>query len=347
MRILIFRTGSIGDTIIALPALRLLKRHYKNSSFHLLTNFPITNTGKECPLSLVLDGAGIVDEYIEYPAKKINFDVLLRLRAKIRTIKPDVLVYLMPVRTKQQLIRDWFFFKLCGIQKIIGLKLSINYQTRFSDSKSDLWEHESHRLGRLINVLGQIDFDDSASWRLSLSDQEKKEARQALHGIINKPFLAFSIGTKIDTKDWGEDRWLELTQRLSATQLGYGLVLIGSHDEFDRCDRVAQQWRGPVLNLCGKLSPRVSAAVLGEARLLVGHDSGPMHLAAAVGTPVIAIFSAQNKPGEWYPWGEKHKVMYNWTDCFGCRLQTCVEKQKMCIRGISVESVFKAVITIL
>ena len=347
MRVLIFRTGSIGDTSIALPALWLLKRYYHNSSFYLLTNFPVTKTGKECPLALVLDGAGIVNEYIEYPAKQLNLDVLLRLREKILAIRPDVLVYLMPVRTTRQLIRDWLFFKLCGIRKIIGLKLSKIYQKRFYDSKTDRWEHEAHRLGRLIDEIGQIDFDDSASWRLSLSDQEKKEARQALHGIINKPFLAFSIGTKIDTKDWGEDRWLELTQRLSATQLGYGLVLIGSLDEFDRCDRVAQQWRGPVLNLCGKLAPRVSAAVLGEARLLVGHDSGPMHLAAAVGTPVVAIFSAQNKPGEWYPWGEQHKVLYNWTDCFGCRLETCVAKQKMCIRGISVESVFKAVIAIL
>ena len=286
-------------------------------------------------------------EYIEYTAQQFNLDALLRLRSTIIALKPDILVYLMPVRTTRQLIRDWFFFKLCGIPKIIGLKFSKIHQTRLYDYNADLWEQEGHRLGRLVEELGPIDFEDSKSWSLALSEQEQIAARRVLHGIMNKPFFALSIGSKIEIKDWGEDRWLELTQRLAATYPDYGLVLIGSHDEFNRCNCVAQQWKGLTLNLCGKLTPRVSAAVLKQAELFVGHDSGPMHLAAAVGTPLVAIFSALNKPGEWYPWGKQHKVLYNRTECFGCHLETCVAMRKKCIRGISVESVFNAVIDLL
>jgi len=343
MRVLIFRTGSIGDTIVSLPALRVLKKYYSNASLYLLTNFPVTDSGKESPLSSVLDGEGIICEFIEYPAKKVSVNYLFRLRKIVSTIKPEALVYLMPQRNKYQLMRDWIFFKLCGVRKIHGLNFSSGYQRRMYDPINDRWEHEAQRLCRLIGHLGQIDLNDDESWRLSISNSEHIEARQALHNFENKRFLALSIGTKADTKDWGEDNWLELTKQLSRSKPGFGLVLIGSIDEYELSQRIAKHWLGPVLNLCGKCAPRISAAALSQASLYLGHDSGPMHLAAAVGTPVVAIFSSQNKPGEWYPLGEFHNVLYNKTECFGCNLNVCVLNQKKCIRGISVDSVFKAV----
>jgi ADP-heptose:LPS heptosyltransferase len=67
-----------------------------------------------------------------------------------------------------------------------------------------------------------------------------------------------------------------------------------------------------------------------------------MHLAAAVGTPCVAIFSSQNLPGEWFPYGKIHKVLYRDIECGGCRLTICIEREKACIRSISVEDVFNA-----
>ena len=81
---------------------------------------------------------------------------------------------------------------------------------------------------------------------------------------------------------------------------------------------------GPVVNLCGKLTPRESAAAFERARMFVGHDSGPMHLAAAVQTPCVAIFAARNIPRVWFPFGEQHRVVYHRVDCMGCGLETCV-----------------------
>ena len=72
------------------------------------------------------------------------------------------------------------------------------------------------------------------------------------------------------------------------------------------------------MNLCGLLNPRESAAALKMAKIFVGHDSGPMHLAASVGIPCVAIFSARNKPGVWFPYGNQHKVVYHPIDCYGC-----------------------------
>src|SRR6185437_9201364 len=89
-----------------------------------------------------------------------------------------------------------------------------------------------------------------------------------------------------------------------------GLVLVGAAGERERSDRLGRFWSGPVANLCGFASPRVSAAAMRRARMFIGHDSGPMHLAAAVGTRCVAIFSPKNRPGEWYPFGDRHKILY-------------------------------------
>ena len=93
------------------------------------------------------------------------------------------------------------------------------------------------------------------------------------------------------------------------------------------------------MNLCGALTPRESAAAIARARLFVGHDSGPMHLAAAVGTPVVAIFAARNIPRQWFPYGKQHQVVYHRVECWGCGLETCIEQQKKCLMSIRVDEV--------
>jgi ADP-heptose:LPS heptosyltransferase len=122
-----------------------------------------------------------------------------------------------------------------------------------------------------------------------------------------------------------------------------GLVLFGSADEWERSDRCSRHWSGPKLNLCGLTSPRESGAILQEAILFLGHDSGPMHLAATVGTPCVSIFSARSLPGQWFPRGPDHGVIYHQTDCFGCALDVCTSQRKKCILSITVEEVLEEV----
>jgi heptosyltransferase-3 len=120
-------------------------------------------------------------------------------------------------------------------------------------------------------------------------------------------------------------------------------------------EAVAAGWRegaakvrgGVVINLCGVLSPRESAAVFAQADVFLGHDSGPMHLAAAVQTPCVAIFSGRGKPRVWFPYGSRHRVLYHRVDCWGCHLNTCTVEQKKCIYSITVDEVFAQVQAVL
>src|SRR5262249_39714975 len=121
--------------------------------------------------------------------------------------------------------------------------------------------------------------------------------------------LGLSIGTKQAVNDWGERNWGTVITVLSASLTKYALVLVGAPEDRERSQRLARAWPGPVFNLCGRLSPRLSAAILRRVDALLCHDSGPMHLAAAVGTRCIAMFSNKDLPGKWFPFGDHHIVL--------------------------------------
>ena len=69
-----------------------------------------------------------------------------------------------------------------------------------------------------------------------------------------------------------------------------------------------------------------------------------MHLAAAVGTRCVAVFSARNLPGVWFPFGADHRVIYHDVPCKGCGLETCMKFEKRCITSVSVDEVFSTVV---
>jgi ADP-heptose:LPS heptosyltransferase len=163
-------------------------------------------------------------------------------------------------------------------------------------------ERESARLLKRLRGLGILDLADRAAWDLGLKTEEKMAAVALLKDhMIGGNFAAIGVGTKAVAKDWGDNNWESLLRDLTGAIGDLALVAIGAGSDHSRAQRLLTSWRGPSANLCGECEPRVSAAVLERAALFVGHDSGPMHLAAAVGAPVVAIFSWHNPPGLWFP----------------------------------------------
>jgi len=343
-RILIFRIGSLGDTCIAMPALHLVRQRFPSTEIAVLTNFSIDGGVKAASLQSVLGESGLVDLYFDFNAGSLSD--AMKLRREIRAWKPDLLVYMMPVRSFAQRARDWIFFKLAGVRDSVGLSL-FGYQ-HLKGARDDYWESEANRLVRAIAALGHISLQDHRSWDLELKEAEKQTPRTLLNAWIgNTSYIVVSVGTKVDVKDWGADRWISWAEQVSLRYPKLGLVLIGVNADEERSETMRLHWGGPSLNLCGKLTPRESAYVLENAMLFVGHDSGPMHLAAAVQTPCVAIFSSRSLPGIWFPFGEQHRVFYNRTDCAGCGLDVCTVRAKECILGISVDAVLDGTYQIL
>jgi ADP-heptose:LPS heptosyltransferase len=348
-RVLVYRLGSLGDTLIALPSFHLIARAFPAAERRLLTNLPVA--AKAPPAAAVLEHTGLIHGYMRYTTGTRSIRELLRLAAAIRRFRPNVLVYLTGARGLDAARRDAKFFRLAGISRQIGVPLTTAAQLNLFGSEvpaspdADL-EPEASRLARNIAELGDACLDDPASWDLHLTAGEHAAAAKAM-GPTGLEIFAVSVGTKVQSKDWGRDNWRELLTRLARSFPGRALLLAGSAEESDASDFAAADWQrsggGPVVNLCGRLTPRESAAAFARARLFIGHDSGPMHLAAAVGTPCVAIFAARNIPRQWFPYGPAHRILYHRVECAGCGLETCIEQQKKCILSITTDEVLAAI----
>ena len=118
-KVLIYRLGSIGDTVVALPAIRLVARAFPEAERRVLTNVPIG--AKDAPLESVLVGTGLSHGYMRYPLGVRSIGKLQQLRSEILEWGPDLLVYLAAARGRIKAVRDLLFFRLCGIRKMIGV----------------------------------------------------------------------------------------------------------------------------------------------------------------------------------------------------------------------------------
>lgn len=306
--VLIFRIGSLGDTVVALPCFHQIARSFPNSRRIVITDSP--SSQKVAPVESVLGDSGLIHGSIYFPPPPRRVRDFLAVRNNIRQTGAATLVYVAD-RQFYATTRDIWFFRRCGIRQIIGAPLRRQLRCLRTDPVTGDTEREAERLARCLTPLGPIDLDDPAMWDLRLRPAELRAADTALAAIEGCEFIAISLGGKEAGKDWGNENWVRLLRMISGRLARFGVVFIGSEDEFARCAALAGNWPGPTLNLCGRLTPRQSAAAMRHAKFFLGHDCGPMHLAAAVGVPCVAMFGPINMPKWWHPIGAHHRIVHN------------------------------------
>ena len=340
-RILIYRLGSLGDTMVVLPSLHHVARLFPHAERRMLSNQPVH--GKAAPASAILDHSGLITGYMSYPVGTRNPLTLAGIALSIRRYRPDLLVYLTKPRGEQVLTRDRRFFTIaCGIPRLVGLPVGPLGQNLPPAAPGGLWESEAARLARSLAALGPLDTNDLANWDLRLTTEETAAAAHALAPLGGRPLLACGPGTKMQAKDWGAPAWRSLLDQLARAHPRHGLILVGARDDHAVSEEVSAAWAGRSLNLCGALAPRVTAAALARAELFLGPDSGPMHFAAAAGVPCAIAFASRTKPGIWYPAGGGHQVVYHQQPCSNCDLEVCIVNQKRCLTSIPPGEMFAA-----
>ena len=327
---------------MVLPCFHKIKEVFGDAQITLLTNKPVA--AKAAPLEAVLGDSFFFNKILAYPVGTRNVFLLFSLILKIRSLKIDTIVNLTATRSKKSSIRDKLFFKAAGVKQFIGFPEEERDLQISIDPLTGDYEWEANRLVRRLKDLGGIDLDNDKYWDLCLNSSEKSTANDVLKPLSSTDqLIAISLGTKRQSNDWEEHNWIALIKQLSLKFPNWQLVIVGAPDESERAEICLKAWSAESVNLCGKTSPRVSAAVLKKAKLFIGHDSGPLHLAACVGTRCVAIFSSRNFPRQWYPRGAFNRVIQHIPECAGCKLETCIVEKKRCILSISVDEVIKNV----
>ena len=307
--VVIYRLGSLGDTVVALPCFHAIARAHPDAKRIVLTNFPVSS--KAAPLEGIIGGSGLIDHALAYPVGTRSLRALWSLRQQLRDLDADTLYYLTPARGLGAAWRDWLYFKLCGFKRIVGAPLTKDLQANRIVNAQGHLERECVRLVRCLHDLGPIPVDDPGYWSLNLSEAERAAAATITAPLHDTPYLAINMGGKVAINDWGEDHWQALLGRLTQAYPHLGLLVVGGAEDQDRGRAAVGLWQGPAVNACGKLRPRESAAALAKAQLFIGHDSGPLHLAAAMGSPCIGLFGDNNPPAKWHPLGTAHTHLHD------------------------------------
>jgi heptosyltransferase III len=307
--LVIFRIGSIGDTVVALPCFHAIARAFPRHRRILLTNS--VDSVRASSVESLLQGSGLVHDTLYFPAGRGKLGHSVALSRQLRELGADALVYLSPRTNGLQVYRDLLFFRTAGIRNVIGAPLSGSARECLIDPATGELEHETERLARNLHPDIGVDLRPP-SWDLCLTGAERGRAAERLSRLSGwRPIVALAPGARVPAKDWGEERWEALLGLLQVRIPEIALVFLGAPDERPLAERLSRRWIGAKLDLCGELTPRESAAALGRCDLLLCHDSGPMHLAASQGTRCVALFGNFNRPRQWFPYGPDHVVIYD------------------------------------
>lgn len=165
----------------------------------------------------------------------------------------------------------------------------------------------------------------------------------ARHGIVAKGFIHLHPTSRWLFKCWEVDKYAALINRLHEAGESVVLTAAPAEHELQFVARIAAKLKKPAVDLCGKLNLKQLAALTRQAKCFVGVDSVPMHIAAAMQTPVVVLFGPSGDL-EWGPWQVQSRVLTSAHSCRPCGQDGCGNsKVSECLTGISVDAVFAAI----
>jgi 3-deoxy-D-manno-octulosonic-acid transferase/heptosyltransferase-1 len=363
VNILIVKLSAIGDVIHTLPSLAALRRCHPDAD--------ITWVVEEAAADLLTENPDLNRVIVSGRKRWIRE---LR-RGKIAAPLREMLAFFREIRRRPyDLVIDFHgLLKSAAIVLISGGKRKLGYDSLqelsglFYNEKihEDLGKHAVDRYLDFIRHLadgGEKQTDCLApppSFTITIGEAERRRVEALINehaelltagdgfgdnriesGGRRKPgrcFVAVNPVAFWETKLWEDEKFAELCDRLRE-ELGIGIVLTGG--EAGPLDRIRAMMTTEAVNLGGRTTLRELACLYRQAALVITTDSGPMHLAAAVGTPVIALFGPTD-PVRTGPYGPGHRVIRRGLDCMPCFRRRCDTPR--CMTEISVEEVFEAV----
>lgn len=343
-KVLVYLFGSLGDTIVAIPALRAVRRHFRDAELILMQN---VQSGNIVKASEVIP-ENLIDGFISYDSQAGRFNKIsgfYRLWRDLRRRGFKTAVYLViSERPAQSVLRDKLFFRSCGIRRLVGFHPFSKEELYPLDARQRpaMTENEAVRKLNRLEIDGIKSLpDDLRQPFLTFSSVELESIKKWLTERRKKPesrLIAIAPGCKTQANRWSLENFIQIGHRLLAED--WELLVVGGKAEYDSGEKMISEW-GAGLNAAGEFSVRQSSVILSLCDFYIGLDTGTTHLAAAVGTPCFALYGERNNPGHWFPLGSGHTIVFHPVACAGCRFFSCPLPAHPCMTGITVEAVWQ------
>jgi lipopolysaccharide heptosyltransferase II len=331
--ILVMRLYFLGDVLLSTPVIEALKVRFPDASLSVL----IKKRARE-----ILANNPFVDEVIEYDAVERYHGLrwAARLARGLRRRRFDLAVDLTgDLRT------SWLLFAIEPRYRVgfnhVGLGFLLD--------RSIPYRATGHGVEHLLDSVRPVGAAlEEPAPRMYLTEGERSEARPLVSELRPERgagFLGLAPGANWPFRRWAPDRFGELAIR-ARERLGLRSVVTGGAADGGLAEAVVAASRGSATSLAGRLSVREFAAVAAEARAVVANDSGPLHIAASVGTPVVGLFGP-NTPEIYAPRGAPSRIVWHRFPCSPCGQRRCVRPDDPCMAAITVDEVFDALLSLL
>ena len=328
--ILVCQTGGwIGDMVLLTPALRALKQAYPESHLELLLRPLVADLMESHPYV----DACIVDEKMEGRCRSLT-----KLARQIRDRSFDLAVVLHPTSFRNALLPF-----LARIPIRIGTNVSGRGMLLTKSCGDDTNVHEVHRYLRVLQLLDIDTVSDGLAFWHTDADRRFIENLLRVEGVSRDDrLIAVNLGTTWMTKRWEVENFAGVIQQITRLAQGTKVVLTGSSTEQPLAEALPASL--PTINLIGRTSMLQLGALLERCEVCLTCDSGPMHIAAAVSTPTVALFGPTD-PVRHRPYGVGHTVIEKPVSCRPCYKRSChlQDTPYLCMQEIGTSEVVKAI----
>lgn len=331
-RLLVLGPSWLGDAVMAIPTYRALRRAYPDAHLAVLARGPVAD------LYRMVD---VVDEVVPYhrPKGLRRLGAYIDLVRRLQQVRADVAI-LLP----RSFGAAWTAL-LAEVPRRIGYAASFRSWLLTDPIERAPALLRTHRVHYLQHVLTGLDLEpEPEAPVLVIPDDTRAAAERLLAPLLERRpsrLIAFNPGANYGgAKQWPEDRYVAVAEAL-LTEGDVGIVLVGAPGDHSVCDRIVHAIDDPrVLDLSGETTVCELAAVLDRCDYAVSNDTGAMHVAAAVGTRIVAIFGPTD-PITTPPYGEAHVIVSEPVECSPCLLRECPIDHR-CMTRVDVDRVLRA-----
>jgi len=334
-RFLVVRTDRIGDVLLTTPVFKALRINYPDSFISVM----VTPVARD-----IVEGNPYIDEVIVYDkqVKDKGFWGFLRMVLLLRKKRFNTALVL---HTKK---RTNLLCFLAGIKERVGYynnKFGFLLNKKIRDQRPQGKKHEAQYC---LDILRAMDIEaGEMELFMPLKEQSEAWAEEILnkYKIERKDILiAINPGASCPSKLWPAERYAILADKLSEKYSAKIALLCGPAD-LKIASMFLAKVKNPVINLSGHTSISQLASFLKRCNLFISNDSGPVHIACAVATPVVAIFGRNESglsPKRWGPLSKSSAVLHKEVGCVECLAHNC-KKGFACLLAITEDEVLEAV----